>query len=203
MNLENKQIPIVVKVFLLALAYFLSGYIGLKLTILSIGVTPIWSAAGVAFIGIYFWGFRVWPGVVLGSIGIDLAVWIETANTNSFHPSLISVGVALGASLQALFVVWSFKKFCNPSQFFNNVQNVLWFAVLPTGIGAFISPVLGTLTIYLSGFGDWNSFNAYVASGWLAESTGILIVVSLIWLLVFDKSPFVFNKNLRGLEFIF
>jgi PAS domain S-box-containing protein len=201
MKLKNKRIPIAIKVFLLALAYFLSGYFSLELAISSSGITPILPAAGVAFIGIYFWGYRVWPGVALGSFGIDLAVWIETLKTGSFHPSLVSMGIAIGASVQALFVVWSFKKFCNPSQFFNNVQNVLWFAVLPTGIGAFISPVLGTLTIYLSGFGDWNSFNAYVASGWLAESTGILIVVSLVWLLVINKSPFVFNKDIRGFEF--
>jgi PAS domain S-box-containing protein len=187
MELKNKNIPIKFKVLILAALYFLVGYFSLKLSIPSTNITPIFPAASVAFIGIYFWGYRAWPGLALGSLSIDFAVHITGSNTIDFYES-ISIGIATGVVLQTLFVVWTFKKYCNPPQFFNSVQNILWFAVLPTGIGAFISPLIGTIAVSLNGVGDWSSFGAYIASGWLAESTGILTIIPVFWVTVFKHS---------------
>ncbi len=201
MELKYKTIPIRFKILILAVSYFLAGYFSLKLAITINSIAPILPAASVAFLGVYFWGYRVWPGVAMGSIAIDMAVWISANNTGLLHSSFVSIGIAMGASLQALFIVWSFKKFCNPPQFLNRVQSILWFTVLPTGIGAFISPVIGILTIFIFGVGEWGNFGAYVASSWLAESNGILMIVPLLWVAVINKPPVIFWKNLKILEF--
>jgi integral membrane sensor domain MASE1 len=59
---------------------------------------------------------------------------------------------------------------------------------LPAGIGAFISPLIGTIAVTLNGGGGWNSFGAYIASGWLAESTGVLTIIPIFWVTVFKHS---------------
>jgi integral membrane sensor domain MASE1 len=104
MELKNKNIPIKFKILILAALYFLVGYFSLKLAIPSTYITPIFPAASVAFIGIYFWGYRVWPGLVLGSLSIDFVVRITGSSTIDFYES-ISIGIAIGVVLQALFLV--------------------------------------------------------------------------------------------------
>jgi len=200
MELKNKNIPIKFKVLILAVSYFLVGYFSLKLSIPSTYITPIFPATGVAFIGIYFWGYRVWPGLALGSHSFYFVVFITGPNSIDFHESA-SIGIAIGVVLQTIFVVWAFKKFCNPPQFFNNVQNILWFAVLPTGIGAFISPLIGTIAVFLSGAGDWDSFGTYMFSGWLAESTGILTVIPIFGVTVFKRSSINFSNKKNVFEY--
>lgn len=200
MELKNKNIPIKFKVLILAVAYFLVGYFSLNLSISSTHITPIFPAAGVAFIGIYFWGYRVWPGVALGSFCIDLAVRIASPNSMNLHGT-VSIGIAIGAALQAVFVVWSFKKFCDPPEFFIKTQNILWFTVLPTGIGSFINPLIGTLAVSLDGVGIWKDFGAYIASGWLAESTGILLIIPLFWITFFKNSSIDFPNKKNIFEY--
>ncbi len=201
MKFENQNIPKKFKVLILAFFYFLAGYLSLKLAIFPGGITPVFPASGIAFVGIYFWGYRVWPGIIFGSIGIDYAVWMTDQDTGSFHPSMISMGIAVGATLQALFVVWSFKKFCDPPQFLNKTQSILWFIALPTGIGCLISPLLGTGTFYLSGFEEWDQFWIHISCGWLAESAGILLIVPIAWITFFKSSSIDFPKQVNVVEY--
>ena len=54
--------------FILALGYFLGGYVGSFLAIPSSHASSIWPAAGIALAGIVTYGTSVIPGIWLGAV---------------------------------------------------------------------------------------------------------------------------------------
>jgi integral membrane sensor domain MASE1 len=53
---------------LVALAYYLTGRLGLKLAYLDGAVAALWPPAGLGLAVLFLWGFRLWPGIVIGDL---------------------------------------------------------------------------------------------------------------------------------------
>ena len=52
----------------LAITYFVTSKIGVFLAIPPGYATAIWPASGIAMAGILLYGYRVWPGILVGSL---------------------------------------------------------------------------------------------------------------------------------------
>jgi len=48
---------------LVAVTYWIAGFLGLKLALVHGQVTPIWPPTGIALVAILVFGRRVWPAV--------------------------------------------------------------------------------------------------------------------------------------------
>src|SRR6476661_6954106 len=57
-----------VSIGLVALAYYITGRIGLKLAYLDGAVAAIWPPAGLGLAVLFLFGLRLWPGVVIGDL---------------------------------------------------------------------------------------------------------------------------------------
>src|SRR5207248_7085482 len=67
----------VVRVPGIALAYFVSGWLGLLLAIPPGYATAVWPPSGLALASALYWGWRVWPGIWLGSFLINVFVSVR------------------------------------------------------------------------------------------------------------------------------
>ena len=63
-----------IRLFLLTLAYFASGWLGLKLPFVGTHITLVWLPTGVAVAALFRWGWRVWPDIYLDAFLVNLAV---------------------------------------------------------------------------------------------------------------------------------
>jgi len=63
-----------IRQLLLTLAYFVTGWLGLKLPFVGTHITLVWLPAGIAVAALFRWGWRVWPGIYLGVFLVNLAV---------------------------------------------------------------------------------------------------------------------------------
>lgn len=77
----------------LALAYFLTGKIGLTLPYIGSYVTLIWPPTGLALAALFLWGPRCWPGVWLGAFLV---------NSTLGGPAWLAAGIASGNTLGPL-----------------------------------------------------------------------------------------------------
>jgi integral membrane sensor domain MASE1 len=68
------------KLLLFASIYYLTGRLGLLLTIPPGQATAIWPASGIALAGILLLGPRYLPAVILGALGTSL-----------YHPDIIDL----------------------------------------------------------------------------------------------------------------
>ena len=102
----------VAKLAAMAAAYYVVGRLGLLLAIPPGYATAVWPASGVALAGILLFGYRVWPGVLLGSFLINLRTSLDTTSSASIiNTTLLAAGIGMGASLQAIIGAFLIRRF--------------------------------------------------------------------------------------------
>ncbi len=99
-----------IRVPALALAYYVTGKLGLLLAIPPGYATAVWPAAGFALVGLLVLGYRAWPGVLLGSFLVNVGTGFDGSTTETIVRSVgiaaaIGAGAAAQAALGALLVV--------------------------------------------------------------------------------------------------
>ena len=57
----------------LAVAYFITGKLGNYLAVPPNYATAIWPPSGIALAGILLYGYRVWPGILLGAFLVNFS----------------------------------------------------------------------------------------------------------------------------------
>jgi integral membrane sensor domain MASE1 len=68
------HIPYIAMVSIIATAYWAIGKLALLLAIPPGYATAVWPPAGIALAAFLVYGTRVWPGVVLGSFLVNVAL---------------------------------------------------------------------------------------------------------------------------------
>jgi integral membrane sensor domain MASE1 len=99
--MKLKSIPSTVLILIVALVYFAGAELGLSLASLHSNVTAIWPPTGIAIASLLIFGFRVWPGILIGALAANLFtdIWV-----------LSSVGIAAGNTLEAVVAYWLLKR---------------------------------------------------------------------------------------------
>jgi PAS domain S-box-containing protein len=83
----------------IAVAYFLTGKFGLMFAAYENLVTLIWYPTGLSVAAYYRWGNRIWPGIFVGSLAVNLT----SGGTIQFS-ILAAVGNTLGPMLSAVIL---------------------------------------------------------------------------------------------------
>src|SRR5580693_708027 len=77
----------------LAVVYFAAGKLGLQLAYVHASATAVWPCTGIAIAALLVFGYRVWPGILIGAFAVNLTT-LGTVETSIF--------VAIGDTLEAL-----------------------------------------------------------------------------------------------------
>src|SRR6478736_3088321 len=89
-----------------AAVYIVTARLGLIFAVADGVVTAVWPPAGVAIAGLLLFGFRVWPGIWLGSFVANLwGLLPQDSATNIWVVGGASIVTATGSLLAALISV--------------------------------------------------------------------------------------------------
>jgi integral membrane sensor domain MASE1 len=80
-------------VILVGVIYFGAARLGLTLAFFHANVSPIWPATGVAIAAVLLFGYRIWPGILLGAFLVNLLTPIPVAASGA---------IAVGNTMEAL-----------------------------------------------------------------------------------------------------
>lgn len=173
-RLEMKSIVIyLLKVILLAIVYHLAARLGLKMAYVQINTSPVWPPSGIALAALLILGSNVWPGISLG-------VFIGSLITGA--PLNVALGITIGNTLEALcgtyLLKWLFR-FQNPIGRIQDVVGLAGCSVISTSLGA----TIGTVTLMVTGNGDWLGFWGLWSTWWIGDLLGALVVAPalLVW----------------------
>ena len=87
----------------LAILYYLAGRLGLLLAIPPGYATAVWPPSGMALAALLLFGARVWPGIFIGSLVLNVWTSLDPADPSSTLRSLlIAISIAAGSTFQAL-----------------------------------------------------------------------------------------------------
>src|SRR5438445_12673160 len=100
------------KLAAMAAAYYVVGRLGLLLAIPPGYATAVWPASGIALAGTLLFGYRVWPGFLLGSFLINLRTSLDTTSTASIlNSTVIASSIGIGPSIQSFVVTFMIRRF--------------------------------------------------------------------------------------------
>jgi PAS domain S-box-containing protein len=164
--LQHALVPYLGRVAALALAYLLTGRMGLSLPYAGSHVTLVWPPTGLALAGLYFWGSRCWPGVWLGAFLVNAPLG---------GPAWLAAGIACGNTLGPLLAVFLLRRLAGFRPAFDRPRDVFGFVLLGAFGAMMLTAANGALHLCLAGVHPWESFGQLWLGWWLGDTMGVLV----------------------------
>ena len=155
---------------IVAIAYWLAARLSLNLALVHGQVTPVWPPTGIALVSFLLIGRGAWPAIALAAFAVNLPI----------GPSPVGAAViAAGNTLAPLIAVELLRRVG-----FRRELDRLRDAIALIGIGALggmgISATIGSAVLVLSGSVPGTNFWSTWAVWWTGDATGVLLVAPLL-----------------------
>ena len=169
--MRRVPVPLIARILLLALVYFAAAKLGLSLASLHRNVTPVWPPTGIAIASLLIFGRRIWPGVFLGALAVNLLTGI---------PIVSAAGIAVGNTLEAVVAFWLLQSVVGWRNTFDSVGEVMRFVGGAAVLAPVVSATIGSLSLCLGGAADWANLWSLWLTWWIGDGFGALIVAPFI-----------------------
>lgn len=166
-------------ILLLALAYTGVGILFLGLAVPPGYAAPIFPPAGMALAALLIFGARLWPGVWLGALAVQLVAGAQVGLSGAswWGPWVAPVG----ATLQALAGYWLARRLIGFPNPLDQARPIIRFITLVAPLGclvsvAFAMPILvatGVIAPADAVFSAWN--------WWAGDTLGVLVMAPLMF----------------------
>ncbi|MBX3617342.1 CHASE domain-containing protein [Nitrosomonas sp.] len=163
-----------------AAGYFLLGFLGLLLAIPPGYASPVFPAAGLALTLVLVSGYRLLPGIWIGSLGLNS--WVAwNLNDLTQESILIAVFLGMGAILQAAIGAWLVRRFIKDRwQTLMREQEIFIFFLLGGPVSCVISASVAHLTLFFSGAINANDISWSWWNWWAGDTFGVLVFAPLL-----------------------
>ncbi|WP_216351326.1 adenylate/guanylate cyclase domain-containing protein [Leptolyngbya sp. 'hensonii'] len=159
---------------LLAITYVFLGKATLTFATLPGGVTPVWPAAGVALTAILLFGYRVWPGILIGAFILHI-----TSNGFTLPNLLGGLSIGLGNTLTTVLPVVLLSRWVKVSDLLERSGNVFLFVALMIP-APFLSATIGVTTLCLTQVAPWPAYGTIWWTWAISNLFGVLLVAPLL-----------------------
>lgn len=159
----------------LALVYFAAGKLGLALAYQHPLAAPLWAPTGIALAAVLLFGYRVLPGILLGAFTVN---WVTLAGVGvePLKATLVSLGIAIGNTLEALSGAWLISRFAEGRAALRQPKTVFLFAAFGGVASTSVSATLGLASSGLAGLVANGGAAEFWLTWWLGDMVGALLV---------------------------
>ena len=158
-------------VALLIAAYLVVAVIGVKLAAQRENIILLWGPGGIALAALLRLGYRVWPGVLLGSFLTGL--WQEL-------PAHLAGTIALASVGEAVLGAFLMRRFSTRPDFLSSAQDVSLFVGIVVPAIALVCTLVGVTSQVLGGIIPATEYVSAAFRGWTGDALGILLVTPLL-----------------------
>jgi|GEM_PF-962302 len=171
-----------------AAAYYITGRLGVLQAIPPGYATPIWPPSGVALAGLLIFGYRVWPGIALGSFLVNVGTAAPSPTLDTLLRSAgIAAVIAAGATAQACAGAALIRRFVGYPTALDEPRDVVKFLALGGPAACLVNATVAVTALVVTGTIRWVEFPQNWATWWLGDSLGVVVVTPL--LLTFGGMP--------------
>lgn len=152
-----------------AVAYLVTGYLGLKAPSFGNNITLLWLPTGIAVAALMRFGHGVFPGIWAGAFLVNLLIGSS---------ALTAAGIAVFNTLAPLLTAWLLER----SRFntaFSHRRDVI-FLIGFAALGMLISASGGVATLWLTGVLPDAVFMQAWYVWWLGDTVGVLIAAPFL-----------------------
>ena len=195
--MHSKILPSqIITIVMLCVVYAVVGRFALLLAIPPGYATAIFPSSGIAVAALLIWGWRLWPGIFLGSVLLNVWVSIELAPL-TISEFQIAFAVATGATLQALAGVWFVKRLIGFPTTLSKEKDIILFMLMAGPVACVISASFGVTSLLLSDVITGSSYVYSWFTWWVGDTTGVLIVTPLMFI-AFAKPRQIWRSRRRA-----
>jgi PAS domain S-box-containing protein len=161
------------QVLLLAAVYYVSAQLSLRLSLVDNNVTPFWPPTGIAVVALFLFGRRLWPGVAIGALLVNLPItpapWaaVATAAGNTITPVIATMLLMRLAFRPAL----------------DRLRDALVIVFPAALLSTMVSATIGAATLVASGAVAGGDFLPTWSVWWAGDAMGILVVAPFLFTL--------------------
>ena len=138
-----------------------------------------WSASGLALAALILFGWRLWPGVLIGTFIVGLVRGVAP---------LLSLAIGFAAAIEAVFGAVVLVRFLDLRPSLDRLRDVIALLLVGGGVGALLGATLGVAAFWFAdGLGN-QRFAHGLAVWWRADFTRVVAATPLL-LLMFRGSP--------------
>ncbi len=157
-------------IVLFGLAYGLTAKVGLDQSTIASNVTLIWPPTGISLFVVLRWGYRWWPGIVIGDL-------IGNAGTGA--PLASVLGIAGGNILETLVCAWLLQRHAGFRGELVRIRDVIALLVLGSACAA-LSAFVGPASLALGGVFEWSIYWSVWLQWWMGDATGVVVLAPLL-----------------------
>ena len=155
------------RVLVIAGAYYGAAKLGLSLAFAAPSVTAIWPPTGIALAAILLWGYRMWPGVAIGAF---------LANAWTGVPVYSVLGITVGNTLEALGGAYLLCELADFRPSLERVRDVVALVVLGGICSTTISASIGVTSLIAGNEVASSDLASVWRTWWLGDMGGDLVV---------------------------
>jgi diguanylate cyclase (GGDEF)-like protein len=159
----------------LAIAYLITGKIGLALSYGHPAVSLVFPPAGLALGALLIFGYRVWA-IIFGAAAVLYA--------STMGPALPALVLAAGSTLESVFAAYLVNRYADGRHALQSPRTSLRFSGVVV-LASFIGATVNGFLIIFSGLGFWTDFGAL----WVVRAIGTLVSTLLITPLIVLSHP--------------
>ncbi len=184
------------RILALALAYYVTGKLGLLMAIQPGYATVVWPPSGIALAAILLFGARLWPGALIGSFAVNIAT--------SFNPDpggwvtaksvLIPLMIGGGAALQAVYGAFLVRRYVGQPLELVRERDVIKFFLLAGPLGCLLNSTVGTSTLFLMESIRPEQFAFTWWTWWVGDTIGVGVATPLL-LIAFGEPRDVWRRR--------
>ncbi|NIM19896.1 MAG: SpoIIE family protein phosphatase [Candidatus Latescibacteria bacterium] len=161
--------------------YYVMARLGQVFAIPPGNVTAVWFPSGIALAAVLLFGYRLWPGILIGSLLANTWAFFDPTSTATLIKSLM-VGslIGAGATLEAVAAAFLLHRLIGLDDLFLKAKNIFKFAVFPAALSSVIAATLGVASLSSYGIISWGSYASTWTTWWLGDTTGILVTTPVL-----------------------
>ena len=154
------------RVGLLALAYYVTGRLGLALPQLGAQITLIWPPTGIALAALLRWGPGVWPGILIGAMGVALGSGVAP---------WVALGIACGNAAGPLLAA-SLMQHLGLHNALDRRRDLWLFSGIGAAAAMLLTATNGVLWLAFGGLLAPSAVPLAWLCWWLGDAVGALLV---------------------------
>jgi PAS domain S-box-containing protein len=172
--MKLRRLPYFGQMFLLFSVYFVTGKIGLALVPVSGFATLAWPPTGISLAAVLLLGYRLWPGIALGALAVNLSVGA---------PLPAALGIGVGNTLEALLGAYLLRRYFNIHISLDRIKDALALVVVSIFLSSPISATFGALNLWFWGVIPDSSFAGTWLAWWSGNGLSAVLIapVLLVW----------------------
>jgi diguanylate cyclase (GGDEF)-like protein len=157
----------------LAVVYFVSAKLGLRLAFLNASATAVWPPTGIALAAFLILGVRVWPAVFCAAF---------VANLTTAGSIATSLGIACGNTLEGVLGAYLIDRFAHGRHACDRAGDLFKLVVCAL-LATTVSATVGVTSLAAGGFAPRADLGSIWLTWWLGDSVGAVLFVPpvLLW----------------------